>query len=496
MRIRTAFITALGLVTFMTTAVWAQPGRPDVKLTPLSATDDLRPGGRARLALRVLLPEGWHVQSNAPRDPALIPTTLTLEPQDGITIEEIIYPAATDLKQDGQSQPLAVFGREFVIGIRVQMDRSAEPGEWVLKGQLRYQACTEKACYPPATAPLQWQLFVERPAPPATKHGDAFGRASNVPRAIFAAATVPTPTPEPTPRTLVAMVRDAMSTDFARAEQLVRNYRATHGITPEMLLALSWLGRGALADKKLDLAEKYAGETYELGRAELKRRGMDDEANFPTAFGAAIETLGKIAAERGKRSEAVAFLDEQLKAYGGTSLHKRIQKNINLLSMEGTVAPSLDLSEYQGVTPPTLASLQGKVVLLFFWAHWCSDCKAQGPVLEKLLQRYGSQGLVVVAPTQRFGYAAAGKTATPDEEKSYIQHVRQTSYAWMAKVPVTLSETNHKRYGVSSTPTVVVVDRAGIVRLYNAGQVPEAKLEELVRRLVEEKPGVSRSASR
>jgi thiol-disulfide isomerase/thioredoxin len=211
---------------------------------------------------------------------------------------------------------------------------------------------------------------------------------------------------------------------------------------------------------------------------------MDQEDVFPIAFGAAIETLGRVAAERGQRSEAVAFLAAELQTYGGTSLHKRIQKNLNLLSLEGTVAPPLDLSESLGATLPTLVELKGRVVLLFFWAHWCSDCKAQGPILERLNEKYGSQGLVIVAPTQRFGYAAGGVAARPEEENRYIEQIRDSSYAWMARVPVTLNDTNHRRYGVSTTPTLTVVDRAGIVRLYRPGLMPEAELESLIQKLI------------
>jgi thioredoxin-related protein len=49
---------------------------------------------------------------------------------------------------------------------------------------------------------------------------------------------------------------------------------------------------------------------------------------------------------------------------------------------------------------------------------------------------------------------------------------------------VPLSDTNHRRYGVSTTPTLVVVDREGVVRLYHPGRMTEEELEPLVRRLV------------
>jgi thiol-disulfide isomerase/thioredoxin len=159
-------------------------------------------------------------------------------------------------------------------------------------------------------------------------------------------------------------------------------------------------------------------------------------------------------------------------------LVKRIQKNINLLTLEGHPAPPLARAESIGtVAVPSLADLKGKVVVLFFWAHWCPDCKIEGPILAKLLQKYGSQGLAIVAPTQRYGYVAGGAKASPEDEMKYIAQVRDQYYPWLAGVPVPVSAADHERYGVSSTPTMVIVDRAGIIRDYHPGRMSEEELE-------------------
>jgi thiol-disulfide isomerase/thioredoxin len=179
------------------------------------------------------------------------------------------------------------------------------------------------------------------------------------------------------------------------------------------------------------------------------------------------------------------FLRHELAAYRNTSIATRIQKNINLLSLEGKPAPQLDVAQWLGPKPAPLGQLKGHPVLLFFWAHWCGDCKAEVPELARLVAQYQSQGLVLIGPTQHYGYAAGGDDASREDETRYIDTVRSQYYSALPGMSVPLSEENFQRFGASTTPTLVVVDRAGIVRLYHPGAMPysqlASKLAEVVR---------------
>jgi thiol-disulfide isomerase/thioredoxin len=273
--------------------------------------------------------------------------------------------------------------------------------------------------------------------------------------------------------------------DFAGAERALNAFITDKGRTPEALEAMSWLGRGALARKRYDAARKYATETYGLALQALKGRGLDDEPRLPIALGAAIEVQAHVMAETGQRSEAVYFLQRELEEYGATSIRARINKNINLLSLVGREAPGYDTKEWIGDRqPPAIASLRGKPVLMFFWAHWCPDCKNMAKTLAELQQAYGPQGLEIVAPTQRYGYVARREPADASTEKAYIAQVAGEAFgavSWTAP----LSNDSFANYGSSTTPTIVLLDRKGIVRLYHPGQMTREQLEPHVKAIVD-----------
>ena len=62
----------------------AQGGPPRATLTTLLEKDGVTPGGTAYAAVKVVLPEKLHTNSNKPRDKGLIPAVLTITPTEGV----------------------------------------------------------------------------------------------------------------------------------------------------------------------------------------------------------------------------------------------------------------------------------------------------------------------------------------------------------------------------------------------------------------------------
>lgn len=268
---------------------------------------------------------------------------------------------------------------------------------------------------------------------------------------------------------IVEDVRIALAqNNFAAADSALKSYRSHTQATAEYLEALSWMARASLASRHFDSALDYARQTRAQSAALLKTRKLDVEPHLPTALGAAYEVEAQVLAEQGNRAQAIALLRSAVAKYPGASILPRLQKNLNLIALTGQPAPPLDEAKFLASKPAPLAQLKGKPVLLFFWAHWCADCKIEAPIIARLQQEFAPQGLVVLGPTQLYGYTAQQEHAAPQSELSYIEAVRQRFYANL-DMAVPVSTRNFITYGASTTPTLVLINRAGKVTLFHPG---------------------------
>jgi len=127
----------------------------------------------------------------------------------------------------------------------------------------------------------------------------------------------------------------------------------------------------------------------------------------------------------------------------------------------------------RGDFPPALPLLRGHVVLLDFWATWCEPCRLVMPRLGALQDRFGAQGLRVLGLS----------TEDAEDVSAFVQH-SAPHYA----IGVDASEETARAYGVSGLPTLVVIDKRGVVRDVVCGYdaADTSRLEALVASLIAE----------
>ncbi len=152
--------TLLALILTLLPSIALGQAIPLATITPVNPASSVRAGSTAEISLRVEVPEGLHAQSNKPRDPSLIPTTLQLELPPTVTVVDTVFPPSTDFVVQGFGQPLAVFEGTFQIKVRLNVSADHPSGALSIPGRFRYQACDSKSCYPPRAINTTWSLDV------------------------------------------------------------------------------------------------------------------------------------------------------------------------------------------------------------------------------------------------------------------------------------------------------------------------------------------------
>jgi len=105
----------------------------------------------ATVELHFRIADGLHVNSHTPHEKSFIRTDLVLAEPSGVKIPAVDFPPGSDYSfAVNPSEKLSVYTGEFVLVAHL----TAQPGEHLLEGALRYQACDSTSCYPPRKLPV------------------------------------------------------------------------------------------------------------------------------------------------------------------------------------------------------------------------------------------------------------------------------------------------------------------------------------------------------
>ena len=156
----------------------APPSDQYVSMAP-PAKLSVASGKPASLELDFRVKEGMHINSNAPHSEFLIPTKIRFMPPTDIAVEKVTYPDGQDISLPfSPKDKLSVYSGDFRIVAQVSASRSASTGPYTVHGELKYQACNDKACFPPKTLPVAFQIQVGKPV----KSGGVTVDKSNAPK--------------------------------------------------------------------------------------------------------------------------------------------------------------------------------------------------------------------------------------------------------------------------------------------------------------------------
>lgn len=119
--------------------------------------------------------------------------------------------------------------------------------------------------------------------------------------------------------------------------------------------------------------------------------------------------------------------------------------------LEGKKIPAFSMKTIEGKTI-TDKTLQGKVVLVDFWASWCGPCKKASPLMEELHKKYASKGLVVIGASGMEDDPSAKPAINYKKEHKYTYTFTYNNDALMDK------------WGVKGIPQFVLIGKDGVVK--------------------------------
>ncbi len=135
---------------------------------------------------------------------------------------------------------------------------------------------------------------------------------------------------------------------------------------------------------------------------------------------------------------------------------------------QGEPAPDFSLVLFDG-SEVSLADLRAKIVVLNFWASWCTPCRREAPALQEVWETYQDKGVVVLGVTYHDAKGAS---------QEFIQEFGIT-YANGADEKGRIS----RAYGVVAVPETFIIDRDGRVAWFQIGEVEAETLVQQLERL-------------
>ena len=149
-------------------------------------------------------------------------------------------------------------------------------------------------------------------------------------------------------------------------------------------------------------------------------------------------------------------------------------QNVQAIPQVGKPAPDFTLPDSTG-SPIKLSAYKGKVVLLDFWATWCTGCKVEIPWYVEFQSKYGKDGLTAI-----------GVAMDDDGWKSVKPFLEEHKLNY----PVVIANQDlANRYGgLPSLPMTLLIDRNGNVAESHAGMVDKDAFENKIKSLLHERP--------
>jgi thiol-disulfide isomerase/thioredoxin len=224
----------------------------------------------------------------------------------------------------------------------------------------------------------------------------------------------------------------------------------------------------ALKAKETEVREQYSAKL-------LESKDMPDE--FYVFKGRMYSSLAGAAYKKGKLPETKMYMEKALQAANHPMEKHFFQARLSQLNLIGSEAPSISAETWINSRPLTLTGLRGKIILIDFWAPWCTPCRKTLPMLTDLYQSYRKKNLVIIGYTKLYGMyrddvEERNKVDKAEELALIEKFVRRNKIPY----PISISHEgqDYAKYFVAGIPAMILIDKSGRVNhiQMGAGQAP------------------------
>ncbi|MCA1629805.1 MAG: protein-disulfide reductase DsbD N-terminal domain-containing protein [Acidobacteria bacterium] len=160
---RPLFLFLPALLLFCAAASTARAQAPDIGVSGFYATNRAQQGRTVQAVIVLDVPSGYHVNANKTGNKFSIPTTVKIEAPEGARVSAVTYPRGAVRTLKFSKEPLALYEGRAVMRFNVTLPANFKTGETELRARVRYQACNDEVCYPPATREVTMPIAVVAP---------------------------------------------------------------------------------------------------------------------------------------------------------------------------------------------------------------------------------------------------------------------------------------------------------------------------------------------
>jgi thiol:disulfide interchange protein DsbD len=144
----TKYIYSVILFVFVNTALFSQQY---VTVSASASKKDFMVSEPVRINVKATVQDGFHINANKISDEDLIPTTIKVESGD-FKLSKTSWPVSEKYKFSFSETELEVYAGTVNIGLTLKANKNLKPGKYDISGAVNYQACNDRACFPPKNA--------------------------------------------------------------------------------------------------------------------------------------------------------------------------------------------------------------------------------------------------------------------------------------------------------------------------------------------------------